>query len=95
MKTHIIKEPGKTDPKIRLALATVALGMGLNYWFITTITHAKPPTTLEQYFQEIVRAGRAGQKVQALLYYYSTDISSAHKGLDKNVFSFVRMTLPV
>ena len=76
-------------------LATVALGMGLNSPSITTIIHARPPTTLEQYFQEIGRAGRAGQKAQALLYYNSTDISNARKGLDKNVVQFCKETLHV
>lgn len=47
MKSHIVQELTKQNPKLRLVLATVALGMGLNAPAITRIIHSRPPTSLE------------------------------------------------
>ena len=60
MKVFIIKELSRDMPNVRLVLATVALGMGLNAPCIKRIVHCRPPTTLEGYMQEIGRAGREG-----------------------------------
>lgn len=56
MKNHIISELRKGSPKVRLVLATVALGMGLDSPSIERVIHSRPPTTLEKYVQEIGRA---------------------------------------
>ncbi|XP_033725221.1 Werner syndrome ATP-dependent helicase homolog [Pecten maximus] len=61
MKKITIQELTKETPKVRLVLATVALGMGLNAPSVSRIIHCRPPTTLEKYLQEIGRAGRVGQ----------------------------------
>ncbi|XP_048730661.2 ATP-dependent DNA helicase RecQ-like [Ostrea edulis] len=53
MKAHIVDELRKSNRKIRLVFATVALGMGLNSPCISSVIHFRPPTTLEKYFQEI------------------------------------------
>ena len=45
MKQHIISELRKEIPTIRLVLATVALGMGLDAPGITQMIHCRPPTT--------------------------------------------------
>lgn len=47
MKQHIISELIREVPKVRLTLATVALGMGIDAPSITRIMHVRPPTTLE------------------------------------------------
>ncbi|XP_048245704.1 ATP-dependent DNA helicase RecQ-like [Haliotis rufescens] len=76
MKLHIIQELRKQSPKLRLVLATVALGMGLNAPSIARVMHFQPPTTLEKYFQEIGRAGRSGQPSSAVLFYNKSDIAA-------------------
>ncbi|XP_033725210.1 ATP-dependent DNA helicase RecQ-like [Pecten maximus] len=68
MKKITIQELTKETPKVRLVLATVALGMGLNAPSVSRIIHCRPPTTLEKYLQEIGRAGRVGQPSVAILY---------------------------
>jgi len=90
MKKHIISELQKSDSKIRLVFATVALGMGLNAPNITRVIHLRPPTTLEKYVQEIGRAGRSGQQSSAVLYYNNSDIGENRKGLDRAIVTYVK-----
>jgi hypothetical protein len=45
MKQHNISELIREVPKVRLTLATVALGMGIDAPSITRIIHVRPPTT--------------------------------------------------
>ena len=56
MKNHIISELRKGSPKVRLVLATVALGIGFDSPSIERVIHSRPPTTLETYVQAIGRA---------------------------------------
>jgi superfamily II DNA helicase RecQ len=56
--TQIVSDFVKERSNLRLVLAAVALGMGLNAPCIQRIIHCKPPTTMEKYMQEIGRAGR-------------------------------------
>ena len=56
MKKFILNEIVKQNSTIRLVLATIALGMGLNAPCIQRIIHCRPPTTMEKYMQEIGRA---------------------------------------
>ena len=90
MKNHIISELRKESPKIRLVLATVALGMGLNSPSIERVIHTRPPTTLEKYVQEIGRAGHSGQRASAIVYFNNSDIAPSRKGLQQEVRDFVK-----
>ncbi|XP_053402587.1 uncharacterized protein LOC123550711 [Mercenaria mercenaria] len=90
MKLHIINELRKETPKLRLVLATVALGMGLNAPSISRIVHMRPPTTLEKYLQEIGRAGRNGQKAVAKCYFNNSDIAKNRKGLDNAMVLYIK-----
>ena len=89
-KQHIISELCKEVPTIRLVLATVALGMGLDVPGITQIIHCRPPTTLEKYFQEIGRAGRKGQKATALMYFNKNDLAKNRKGLSEAMVQYCK-----
>ena len=78
MKNEIISELSKQDSNIRVVFCTSALSMGINMPFITRIIHISPPSSLEEYVQEIGRAGRSGLQSFAYLYYCNSDISD-HK----------------
>lgn len=72
-------------PKLRLVVATVALGMGLDCRCIQQIIHIRPPTNLVAYFQQIGRAGREGSQASAVLYYNNSDLA------DKNMHESMKL----
>lgn len=75
MKNEILKELLKEDSNIRVVFSTSALSMGVNMPFVTRIVHISPPSSLEEYVQEIGRAGRSGLQSYAYLYFCNSDIS--------------------
>ncbi|XP_064631641.1 ATP-dependent DNA helicase RecQ-like [Lineus longissimus] len=90
MKDHIVKELRKKTPVVRLVLATVALGMGLNAPSISSVIHFRPPTSLQQFFQEIGRAGRSGQPSSGVMYYNNSDIAKNRTGMTDEMREYCR-----
>ena len=65
------------EGKIDLMAATTAFGAGVDKKDVRFILHASMTTSIEDYVQQVGRAGRDGEKATAILLYSNKDVESA------------------
>ena len=69
--------------EINCVIATTAYGQGINTLNVRTVIHYTPSKNLENYYQEIGRAGRDGLQSFCYLYYDKADIQNHMQQVDK------------
>jgi ATP-dependent DNA helicase RecQ len=70
--------------EVRIIVATVAFGMGIDKSNIRYVVHYDIPKNLESYYQETGRAGRDGLAAEALLLFGYGDIALARGLIEKS-----------
>lgn len=87
IKQYIINTFHKTDSAIRVVIATVAFGMGIDVPDIFMVIHWGASRSFHGFYQESGRAGRnASMQAYSLVYYHPMDISAIATDADMRGF---------
>ena len=78
VKNSIVQSFCDPSSHLRVIIATIAFGMGLDCPNVRAIIHWSPPDDVESYLQETGRAGRDGKVASAILYHEAKDFSGVH-----------------
>ena len=76
IKNFVLKEFVKINSKIRVVIATIAFGIGIDIPDVRNIIFFGLPRSVEAYAQQFGRAGRDGRQAFSICYYFSCNLSA-------------------
>lgn len=80
-QSRILNSFHAAEGTVRLVFATNALGMGVNFSNVRAIIHYGPPREIEDFVQQIGRAGRDGKPSKALLLYNGHHLKNCNQNM--------------
>ena len=75
---------GFVHDEIRIIVATIAFGMGIDKSNIRYVFHLSLPKTMENYYQEIGRAGRDGDRADVVMLFGAQDVIQQKRFIEMN-----------
>lgn len=69
LKDFVLTNLNDPNGVVRVVIATVALGMGVDLQGVNTILHYGAPKSIDDYFQESGRGGRGGHHASSVIYW--------------------------
>lgn len=84
IEEKIKKQDSWKSGKCRVIVCTNAFGMGIDKSDVKVVIHFELPCSLEEYFQEVGRAGRDGEKSYAVAFFSKRDESFLKKRIRDN-----------
>ena len=74
IQQHVLLSLKDPQGKVRIVIATSALGMGVDFKGLHRVINYVPPTKIESYVQAFGRAGRDGTNSEALLLFHGRQL---------------------
>ena len=83
VKSHVLEQFADSSKCLRILIATIAYGMGVNCKGVQRVVHFGPSKSIDAYLQESGRCGRDGEQSDAILLYNGVNARAADAEMKK------------